>query len=94
MAAVNKETESLSAPVLSRRYGQLYFSNRFGRLLALNVDDGTEAWRTAALDNPGTAAQDTEPRVVLVQGTPMRGDGRGRRRFSVRPDRPSARPPS
>ncbi|MFD8456623.1 protein kinase domain-containing protein [Streptomyces antimycoticus] len=86
------ETESLSAPVLSRRYGQLYFSNRFGRLLALNVDDGTEAWRTAALDNPGTAAQDTEPRVVLVQDAIV--GTAGDTAFSVRPDRPSARPPS
>lgn len=86
------ETESLSAPVLSRRYGKLYFANRFGRLLALNVDDGKEAWRTAALDNPGTAAQDTEPRVLLVKDAIVATAGDTV--FSMRPDRPSARPPS
>ncbi|NUH40892.1 PQQ-binding-like beta-propeller repeat protein [Streptomyces samsunensis] len=84
------ETESLSAPVLSRRYGKLYFANRFGRLLALNVDDGKEAWRTSALEDPGTAAQDTEPTVLLVKDAivAMAGDTV----FSMRPDRPSARP--
>ncbi|WNE97795.1 serine/threonine-protein kinase [Streptomyces luomodiensis] len=79
------DTESLSAPVLSRRYGRLYFSNRFGRLLALNADDGTEAWHTAALDNPGTSAQGTEPKVMLVKDAIVATAGDTA--FSVGPDR-------
>ncbi|MEU5268037.1 PQQ-binding-like beta-propeller repeat protein [Streptomyces hygroscopicus] len=84
------ETESLSAPVLSKRYGQLYFTNRFGRLLALKVNDGAEAWRTAALDDPGTSAPDTEPKVMLVKDAIV--GTAGDTAFSVRPDRPSDRP--
>ncbi|WP_349345166.1 PQQ-binding-like beta-propeller repeat protein [Streptomyces rapamycinicus] len=84
------ETESLSEPVLSQRYGQLYFANRFGRLLALDVDDGKEVWRTAALNDPGTAAQDAEPRVMLVKDAIVATAGDTA--FSVRPDRPSVHP--
>ncbi|MFC9221859.1 PQQ-binding-like beta-propeller repeat protein [Streptomyces hygroscopicus] len=84
------DTESLSAPVLSKRYGQLYFTNRFGRLLALKVNDGAEAWRTAALDDPGTSAPDTEPKVMLVKDAIV--GTAGDTAFSVRPDRPSDRP--
>ncbi|GDY55218.1 hypothetical protein SVIO_058410 [Streptomyces violaceusniger] len=84
------ETESLSEPVLSRRYGQLYFANRFGRLLALDVADGKEEWRTAALNDPGTAAEDAEPRVLLVKDAIVATAGDTA--FSVRPDRPSVHP--
>ncbi|MGW7596113.1 outer membrane protein assembly factor BamB family protein, partial [Streptomyces rubiginosohelvolus] len=84
------ETESLSEPVLSRRYGQLYFANRFGRLLALDADDGKEAWRTAALNDPGNSAEDAEPRVVLVKDAIVATAGDTA--FSVRPDRPSIHP--
>ncbi|MFE4575145.1 serine/threonine-protein kinase [Streptomyces chartreusis] len=61
------ETESLSAPAVSARYGRVYFSNRFGRLLALDSRTGAEVWRTAALDDPGDKAQNTPPRVLLVK---------------------------
>ncbi|MFI0817124.1 protein kinase [Streptomyces sp. NPDC021098] len=81
------ETESLSAPVESERHGKLYFSNRFGRLLALDADTGTEAWRTSALSDPGDTAQDQPPSVLLVKDAivAMAGDTV----FSVRPDRPT-----
>ncbi|MFF7648971.1 PQQ-binding-like beta-propeller repeat protein [Streptomyces sp. NPDC007983] len=84
------ETESLSAPVESKRYGRLYFSNRFGRLLALDSDTGAEVWRTAALDAPGDTAQERPPSVLLVKDAivAMAGDTV----FSVRPDRPTATP--
>ncbi|RNG34220.1 protein kinase domain-containing protein [Streptomyces botrytidirepellens] len=80
------ETESLSAPVESKRHGRLYFANRFGRLLALDSRTGTEAWRTSALSDPGDTAQDRPPSVLLVKDAivAMAGDTV----FSVRPDRP------
>ncbi|MGW1613313.1 protein kinase domain-containing protein [Streptomyces sp. NPDC002285] len=61
------DMESLSAPVVSATYKRVYFSNRFGRLLALDSRTGAEAWRTPALDDPGDIAQDTPPRVLLVK---------------------------
>ncbi|MET7933309.1 PQQ-binding-like beta-propeller repeat protein [Streptomyces sp. NPDC005322] len=83
------DTESLSAPVESRKYGQVYFANRFGRLLALDRDTGAEKWRTAALGDPGFRAGDTTPSVLLAKDAivAMAGDTA----FSVRPDRPTAR---
>jgi outer membrane protein assembly factor BamB len=82
------ETESLSAPVESKRHGRLYFSNRFGRLLALDSDTGAEVWRTSALTDPGDTAQERPPTVLLVKDAivAMAGDTV----FSVRPDRPTA----
>ncbi|MEU0840062.1 protein kinase [Streptomyces sp. NPDC005962] len=84
------ETESLSAPVESKRHGKLYFSNRFGRLLALDSVTGAEAWRTSALPDPGDTAQDRPPTVLLVKDAivAMAGDTV----FSVRPDHPTASP--
>ncbi|SDP78702.1 Serine/threonine protein kinase [Streptomyces sp. cf386] len=61
------DMESLSAPVVSATYKRVYFSNRFGRLLALNSRTGAEVWRTSALDDPGDRAQGTPPRVLLVK---------------------------
>ena len=61
------DMESLSAPVVSATYQRVYFSNRFGRLLALDSRTGAEAWRTSALNDPGDKAQDTPPRVLLVK---------------------------
>ncbi|NEB01846.1 serine/threonine-protein kinase [Streptomyces sp. SID13726] len=61
------DVESLSAPVVSAKYGRVYFSNRFGRLLALDTRTGAEIWRTPALDDPGDKAQDSTPRVLLVK---------------------------
>lgn len=61
------DMESLSAPAMSATYKRVYFSNRFGRLLALDSRTGAEAWRTSALDDPGDKAQDTPPRVLLVK---------------------------
>lgn len=53
----------LSAPVLSEKYGALYFADRRGRLLALKETDGGELWRAPARKGtkPGTA-----PRVYLL----------------------------
>ncbi|MFF3328712.1 PQQ-binding-like beta-propeller repeat protein [Streptomyces sp. NPDC002888] len=61
------DVESLSAPAVSATYKRVYFSNRFGRLLALDSRTGAEVWRTSALDDPGNKAQDTPPRVLLVK---------------------------
>lgn len=83
------ETENLSAPMVSKRDGRLYFANRFGRLLALDGATGAELWRTTALDDLGDAAEDTPPGVLLV------GDAivavAGNTVFSVHPDHPTAR---
>ncbi|GHI06190.1 serine/threonine protein kinase [Streptomyces cellostaticus] len=61
------DVESLSAPAVSATYKRVYFSNRFGRLLALDSRTGAEVWRTSALDDPGDKAQDYPPRVLLVK---------------------------
>ncbi|MGW4041233.1 protein kinase domain-containing protein [Streptomyces sp. NPDC004721] len=61
------DVESLSAPAVSATYKQVYFSNRFGRLLALDSRTGAEVWRTSALDDPGDKAQAYPPRVLLVK---------------------------
>ncbi|WP_030939442.1 PQQ-binding-like beta-propeller repeat protein, partial [Streptomyces sp. NRRL S-646] len=61
------DMESLSAPAVSATYRRVYFSNRFGRLLALDSRTGAEVWRTSALDDPGDKAQDYPPRVLLVK---------------------------
>ncbi|WP_327137284.1 PQQ-binding-like beta-propeller repeat protein [Streptomyces sp. NBC_01340] len=61
------DVETLSAPAVSATYKRVYFSNRFGRLLALDSRTGAEVWRTSALNDPGDKAQDTPPRVLLVK---------------------------
>ncbi|MEU2775709.1 serine/threonine-protein kinase [Streptomyces sp. NPDC007162] len=61
------DVESLSAPAVSTTYGRVYFSNRFGRLLALDSRTGAEIWRTSALADPGDKAQADPPRVLLVK---------------------------
>ncbi|OIK23691.1 protein kinase domain-containing protein [Streptomyces malaysiense] len=60
------DVESLSAPAVSDTYKRVYFSNRFGRLLALDSRTGAEVWRTSALDDPGEKTQAYPPRVLLV----------------------------
>ncbi|MFI6935421.1 PQQ-binding-like beta-propeller repeat protein [Streptomyces sp. NPDC050287] len=82
--------ENLSAPVASRRYGDLYFTNRYGRLLALDRDTGAPTWHTTALENPGGSVEDTTPSVLLVEDAIVAVVGETA--FSVRPDRPTARP--
>ncbi|MGI5456468.1 protein kinase domain-containing protein [Streptomyces sp. CA-249302] len=81
------EMESLSAPAVSATYKRVYFSNRFGRLLALDSRTGAEVWRTSALDDPGDKAQDTPPRVLLVKDAivALAGDTA----FSRNPDAPT-----
>ena len=81
------DMESLSAPAVSATYKRVYFSNRFGRLLALDSRTGAEVWRTSALDDPGDKAQDTPPRVLLVKDAivAMAGDTA----FSLSPDGPT-----
>ncbi|ANP48419.1 serine/threonine protein kinase [Streptomyces griseochromogenes] len=61
------DVESLSAPAVSATYKRVYFSNRFGRLLALDSRTGAEVWRTSALDDPGDKTQAYPPRVLLVK---------------------------
>ncbi|MFG2372513.1 PQQ-binding-like beta-propeller repeat protein [Streptomyces sp. NPDC048504] len=61
------DTENLSTPVLSARFNTLYFSNQFGRLLALDRSTGAVRWRTSALANAGDSTDDTTPYVVLVK---------------------------
>jgi outer membrane protein assembly factor BamB len=63
------DMESLSVPAVSATYKRVYFSNRFGRLLALDSRTGAEVWRTAALDDTGDKAADTPPSVLLVKDT-------------------------
>jgi len=81
------DIENLSAPVLSAKSDTLYFSNRFGRLLALNADTGEVRRRTSALQNPGDSTADTAPYILLVKDAivAVAGDTV----FSVRPDRPT-----
>ncbi|MEU5532135.1 PQQ-binding-like beta-propeller repeat protein [Streptomyces sp. NPDC020362] len=81
------DVESLSAPAVSATYGRVYFSNRFGRLLALDSRTGAQVWRTSALDAPGDKAQDYPPRVLLVKDAivAMAGDTA----FSRSPDGPT-----
>ncbi|MET7483909.1 PQQ-binding-like beta-propeller repeat protein [Streptomyces sp. NPDC005538] len=81
------DIENLSTPVYSAKFDTLYFANRFGRLLALNVRTGAVRWRTSALQNPGDSADDTDPYVLLVKDAlvAVAGDTA----FSVRPDRPA-----
>ncbi|MGJ5897808.1 serine/threonine protein kinase [Streptomyces sp. V2] len=60
------DVESLSAPVVSTRYGRVYFANRYGRLLALDSRTGAEVWATSALPDPGDKVQGYPPQVLLV----------------------------
>lgn len=59
--------EGLSQPVLSATYGRIYFANRIGRVVALDLSTGTELWRTSAVDILGDASQDWAPSVALVR---------------------------
>ncbi|MGW7423008.1 protein kinase domain-containing protein [Streptomyces sp. NPDC054813] len=81
------DVESLSAPAVSATYQRVYFSNRFGRLLALDSRTGAEVWRTSALDDPGDKAQGYPPRVLFVKDAivAMAGDTA----FSRSPDGPT-----
>ncbi|MEV6764048.1 PQQ-binding-like beta-propeller repeat protein [Streptomyces sp. NPDC051105] len=81
------DVESLSAPAVSATYKRVYFSNRFGRLLALDSRTGAAVWRTSALDDPGDKAQGYPPRVMLVKDAivAMAGDTA----FSRSPDGPT-----
>jgi len=77
------DTENLSTPVLSAKFDRLYFSNQFGRLLALDRSTGAVEWRTSALANAGDSTDDTTPYAVLVKDAlvAVAGDTA----FSVRP---------
>ncbi|MFF1739550.1 protein kinase domain-containing protein [Streptomyces mirabilis] len=81
------DVESLSAPAVSATYKRVFFSNRFGRLLALDSRTGAEVWRTSALDDPGDKVQSYPPRVLLVKDAivAMAGDTA----FSRSPDGPT-----
>ena len=85
------DIESPSMPVRSKKYGQLYFSNRFGRLLALDTRTGAEAWRITALNDVGIGGVAVPPSVMLVKDEIVATAGYTA--FSVRADRPSAWPP-
>ncbi|MFD8812367.1 PQQ-binding-like beta-propeller repeat protein [Streptomyces sp. NPDC059627] len=81
------DVESLSAPAVSATYKRVYFSNRFGRLLALDSRTGAEIWRTSALDDPGDKAQSYPPRVLLVKDAIVATAGDTA--FSRSPDKPA-----
>ncbi|MER7968730.1 serine/threonine-protein kinase [Streptomyces sp. NPDC096080] len=80
------DVESLSAPVVSAAYRRVYFANRFGRLLALDLRTGAEVWRTSALDSPGDKAQSYPPHVLLVRDAVVATAGDTA--FSQSPDGP------
>jgi serine/threonine protein kinase len=61
------DMEYLSVPAVSATYKRVYFSNRFGRLLALDSRTGGEVWRTSALDDTGDKAVNIPPSVLLVK---------------------------
>ncbi|MFE7842392.1 PQQ-binding-like beta-propeller repeat protein [Streptomyces sp. NPDC057474] len=84
------DMENLSAPAVSAARDEIYFANRFGRLLALDGDTGGELWRTDALDDPGDIAAEAPPRVLLVDDAVVAVAGDTA--FSVNPDEPKARP--
>ncbi|WP_405864757.1 serine/threonine-protein kinase [Streptomyces sp. NBC_01515] len=77
------DTENLSTPVYSAKFNRLYFSNQFGRLLALDRSTGAVEWSTSALANAGDSTDDTTPYVLLVKDAlvAVAGDTA----FSVRP---------
>ncbi|GHB15553.1 hypothetical protein GCM10010306_003640 [Streptomyces umbrinus] len=79
------QIENLSAPVLSTKYDHLYFTNRYGRLLALDRETGTIQWTTNKLDDPGTSAENRIPSTLLVKDAlvAVAGDTA----FSTSPDR-------
>ncbi|MEV6593101.1 serine/threonine-protein kinase [Streptomyces acidicola] len=81
------ELEGLSVPVFSAVYGDLYFANRYGRLLALDRGTGAERWRTSSMDDLGDSSGDNTPSLRLVKDAivAVAGDTV----FSVRPDRPT-----
>ncbi|MEU5594305.1 serine/threonine-protein kinase [Streptomyces sp. NPDC020298] len=83
------QLEDLSTPVFSPAYGDLYFANHFGRLLALDRNTGAQRWRTAAMDDLGNSGNDNTPSLLLVKDAIVAVAGNTA--FSVRPDRPTAR---
>ncbi|MFJ8279819.1 PQQ-binding-like beta-propeller repeat protein [Streptomyces griseoviridis] len=80
------DVESLSAPAVSVAQKRVYFSNRFGRLLALDTRTGAEVWRTSALDSPGDKTQSYAPHVLFVKDAIVATAGDTA--FSRRPDGP------
>ncbi|WP_031522848.1 serine/threonine-protein kinase [Streptomyces sp. NRRL F-5123] len=82
------DMENLSAPAVSAAYGRVYFSNRFGRLLALDSRTGREVWRTPALDDPGDKTADIPPSVQLVKDVIVATAGDTA--FSRSPDAPAS----
>ncbi|MFD8129804.1 protein kinase domain-containing protein [Streptomyces mirabilis] len=84
------QIENLSKPALSTTYDDLFFANRYGRLLALDRATGAARWHTDKLDNPGNSPETTVPSLLLVKDAivAVAGDTA----FSVRPDRPRATP--
>ncbi|MEV1066051.1 serine/threonine-protein kinase [Streptomyces sp. NPDC050263] len=84
------DMEGLSRPVLSAGYGRIYFANRIGRVVALDLKTGAELWRSSAVSNLGDASQDWAPSVSLV------GDEivamAGSTLFSLGPDGPETEP--
>ncbi|ANS63318.1 putative serine/threonine protein kinase [Streptomyces lincolnensis] len=80
--------EGLSQPVLSTAYDRIYFSNRIGRVLAMELSTGRALWRTSAVDALGDASQDWAPSVTLVRDAVVAMAGNTL--FSVGPDGPGA----
>ncbi|MFG2776924.1 protein kinase [Streptomyces prunicolor] len=77
------DTENLSTPVFSAKFNRLYFSNQFGRLLALDRSTGAVKWRTSALAIASDSTDGTTPSVLLVKDAIVAVTGDTA--FSVRP---------
>ncbi|MFD3520103.1 PQQ-binding-like beta-propeller repeat protein [Streptomyces sp. NPDC058653] len=86
------EMEGPSVPVLSEKYGALYFVDRHGRLLALRADDGKKLWQAPARDGAGDrSALGGPPSPVVLVDDALTGLV-GRVAFSVDPSDPAAQP--
>ena len=77
------DTENLSTPVFSAKFNRLYFSNQFGRLLALDRSTGAVKGRTSALAIASDSTDGTTPSVLLVKDAIVAVTGDTA--FSVRP---------
>ncbi|MDX3853395.1 serine/threonine-protein kinase [Streptomyces sp. AK02-01A] len=85
------EVERLSAPVLSEKYGALYFVNGYGRLLALRASDGEKLWQTPVRSGAEARSTRTASSQVALADDAIVGLADGLA-FSVSPSAPGARP--
>ncbi|MGW4228234.1 outer membrane protein assembly factor BamB family protein [Streptomyces sp. NPDC004980] len=82
------EVEGLSAPVLSEKYGALYFVNGHGRLPALGKADGDTLWKTPPREGANIRPDAGPPTVHLKADAIVAHTGG--LTFSVSPVEPNA----